>query len=237
MKKYLLALLLFAGIGAAQAQVSGNVGVTTDYRFRGISQTQNSQALQGGVDYAHKSGFYVGNWNSSVSNLLYVDSIGLESDLYAGYKKEIFKGVTVDVGSYNYFYSQAANRFASNSNTHEVYAAVGYGPIVAKYSQSLGDSFGVANSKSSKYVQADLKFPIAAKLTADAHVGHTMVANHSTTDYTDYKVGATYNLAGFAIGTHYFTNKGLTTAVKTANTVNGEQLYKSALVFSVAKSF
>ena len=237
MKKLLLALFVLAGIASAQAQVTGNLGVTTDYRFRGISQTQNSQALQGGVDYADKSGFYVGNWNSSVSNLLYTDSIGLESDLYAGYKKEVVKGVTVDVGSYNYFYSQAANRFGSNSNTHEVYAAVGYGPIVAKYSQSLGDSFGVANSKSSKYVQADLKFPIAAKLTADAHVGHTMVANHSTTDYTDYKVGATYNLAGFALGAHYFTNKGMTPAVKTANTVNGEQLYKSALVFSVAKSF
>jgi uncharacterized protein (TIGR02001 family) len=238
MKKIVLAALLVASsIGASYAQVSGNVGVTTDYRFRGISQTQNSQALQGGVDYAHKSGFYVGNWNSSVSNLLYTDSIGLENDLYVGFKKEVVKGVTVDVGSYNYFYSQAANRFVSNSNTHEVYAAVGYGPVVAKYSQSLGDSFGVANSKSSKYVQADLKFPIAAQLTADAHVGHTMVANHSTTDYTDYNVGATYNLAGFAIGAHYFTNKGLAPAVKTANTVNGEQLYKSAFVFSVAKAF
>ena len=237
MKKLVLAVLMLAGFGVAQAQVTGNVGATSDYRFRGISQTQNSQALQGGVDYADKSGFYIGNWNSSVSNLLYTDSIGLENDLYAGFKKEIIKGVTVDVGSYNYFYSQAANRFVSNSNTHEVYAAVGYGPMVAKYSQSLGDSFGVANSKSSKYVQADLKLPIAAKLTADAHVGHTMVANHSTTDYTDYKVGATYNLAGFALGAHYFTNKGLASAVKTANTVNGEQLYKSAFVFSVAKSF
>jgi len=98
MKKIIFALLFVSGI--AQAQVTGNVGVTSDYRFRGISQTQNSQALQGGIDYS-KSGFYVGNWNSSVSSLLYTDSIGLENDVYAGFKKEIYKGVTIDVGSYN----------------------------------------------------------------------------------------------------------------------------------------
>ena len=109
MKKLVVAFLMMVS-AVAQAQVSGNVGVTTDYRFRGISQTQNSQALQGGVDYADKSGFYVGNWNSTVSSALYTDSIGLENDLYAGFKKEVIKGVTVDVGSYNYFYSRAANK-------------------------------------------------------------------------------------------------------------------------------
>ena len=67
MKKLLLALFAVAGITSAHAQLSANLTATSDYRFRGISQTQNGAAVQGGVDYAHESGFYIGNWNSTVS--------------------------------------------------------------------------------------------------------------------------------------------------------------------------
>ena len=236
MKKLVVAFLMMVS-AVAQAQVSGNVGVTTDYRFRGISQTQNSQALQGGVDYADKSGFYVGNWNSTVSSALYTDSIGLENDLYAGFKKEVIKGVTVDVGSYNYFYSRPANKFNSASNTHEVYAGVATGPVSVKYSQSLGDYFGAANSKNSKYVQADLNLPIAKQLTANAHIGRTMVSSHKDLNYNDIKLGATYNIAGLDVGAHVYKNLGLSAAAKAADTINNEKLYKNALVFSVAKSF
>ena len=237
MKKLVLAFLMVAGMSVAHAQVTGNVGVTSDYRFRGISQTANSQALQGGIDYADKSGFYVGNWNSSVSSALYTDSIGMENDVYAGFKAEVVKGVTVDVGSYNYYYSRSGNTFNSVSNTHEAYIGVATGPVSFKYSQSLGDYFATANSKGSKYYQADLNMPVMAKLVANAHIGHTAVANHSASDYSDVKVGATYTVAGLDVGAHYYTNRGLSAATKVADTVAGEKLYKSALVFSVAKSF
>ena len=70
MKKLFLALMMVIGFTSAQAQVTGNMSVTSDYRFRGVSQTQNAPAVQGGVDYAHSSGLYVGNWNSSVSSEL-----------------------------------------------------------------------------------------------------------------------------------------------------------------------
>ena len=98
MKKFLLALVFVSGL--AQAQIAGNFGLASDYRFRGVSQTQNALAVQGGLDYAHESGLYVGNWNSSVSSHLYTDGAGIESDVYAGFKKE-FNGITVDVGSLN----------------------------------------------------------------------------------------------------------------------------------------
>jgi uncharacterized protein (TIGR02001 family) len=237
MKNMFFAAMALLVATVAQAQVTGNVSVTTDYRFRGISQTQNSQALQGGVDYADKSGFYIGNWNSSVSNQLYTDSIGMENDLYAGFRKEVIKGVTVDVGSYNYFYSRAGNKFNSASNTHEVYAGVATGPVSVKYSQSLGDYFGASNSKNSKYVQADLNMPIAAKLTANAHIGRTIVSSHKDLAYNDVKVGATYNIAGLDVGAHVYKNLGLSAAAKAADTVAGEKLYKNAIVFSVAKAF
>jgi len=237
MKKLVLAFLMIAGMSVAQAQVTGNVGVTSDYRFRGISQTANSQALQGGIDYANKSGFYVGNWNSSVSSALYTDSIGMENDVYAGFKKEVIKGVTIDVGSYNYYYSRSGNTFNSVSNTHEAYIGAATGPVSVKYSQSLGDYFATANSKGSKYYQADLNMPLDKKMTINAHIGHTSVANHTASNYTDVKVGGTYTLAGLDVGAHYYTNRGLTAAAKVADTVAGEKLYKSALVFSVAKAF
>jgi len=72
MKKSLLILALLSA-GLVQAQVTTNLGATSDYRFRGISQTQNAPAIQGGIDYAHKSGVYIGNWNSSVSSQLYTN--------------------------------------------------------------------------------------------------------------------------------------------------------------------
>ena len=91
MKQLFLALLMAVGVTAAQAQVTGNLGLTSDYRFRGISQSQNAPAVQGGIDYAHSSGLYVGNWNSSVSSQVYTNGSGVESDLYAGWKKDVYK--------------------------------------------------------------------------------------------------------------------------------------------------
>ena len=78
---------------------------------------------------------------------------------------------------------------------------------------------------------------MAVKLTADAHIGRTNVANSNTADVTDYKVGATYNLTGWKIGAHYYTNAGLGSAVRVADTVDNRQLYKNAVVVSASKSF
>jgi uncharacterized protein (TIGR02001 family) len=169
--------------------------------------------------------------------LAYTDSTGLESDIYGGYKTEIAKGVTLDVGSYNYLYSRAHGHFNSASNTNELYAGVGVGPATFKYSQSISEYFGIANSKGSKYVQADVSQPIAGKLTADAHIGRTLINHSSSRDYTDIKLGASYNVAGVNVGAHYYTNTAFGSTAKAVNTINSEQLYKNAVIVSVAKSF
>jgi uncharacterized protein (TIGR02001 family) len=238
MKKLFLAFMLAAGFATAQAQVSGNLGLTSDYRFRGVSQTQNAPAVQGGIDYNHKSGFYVGNWNSSVSSQMYTNGAGVESDLYAGFKKDIYKGLTIDVGSYNYFYPRATNGTSTNFDTNEVFAGVGYGPISVKYSQSLSNYFGTANSKNSQYFQADVAQPLGkTKVTLLAHAGRTEVNNNSSLNYTDYNVGLGYDLQGWNLAARYYINDSKTSTFMTANTINGQKLYKDALVFSVAKSF
>ena len=241
MKQVILAVLLAVGASLAYAAdpspVTGNFGLTTDHKFRGISQSQNGAAVQGGVNYAPGNGFYVGNWNTSVSTLVYRNGNGVQSDIYGGYKTVVVKGVTLDVGSYNYFYQRATNGSNPKFDTNEVYVGVGTGPIVVKYSRSLSNYFGAVNSKGTQYYQADVSYPVAVKLTADAHIGRTNVANSNTADVTDYKVGATYNLTGWKIGAHYYTNAGLGSAVRVADTVDNRQLYKNAVVVSASKSF
>ena len=235
MKKSLLILALLSA-GLVQAQVTTNLGATSDYRFRGISQTQNAPALQGGIDYADKSGVYIGNWNSSVSSQLYTNGSGLESDLYAGYKKEV-EGVTLDVGSYNYFYPRASVG-STNYNTKEVYVGAAKGPVSVKVSQSLGDYFATSNSKGTRYYQADVTYPITGtKASVLAHAGKTDIANNTTLDYTDYNFGVGYNIAGFDVTAKYYTNSNKTTTFETANTLNGQKLYKNAAVLSVSKTF
>lgn len=236
MKKFLIAAALLAST-AAQAQVTGNVSVTTDYRFRGISQTQKASALQGGLDYSHSSGVYVGNWNSNVSSASYTDSVGLEHDLYGGFKKEIVKGLVLDVGTYNYIFNRRDGKFDSNANTHELYLGLANGPFSIKASQSIGDYFGLANSSGTRYLEANVNYPMVKNMTLDAHVGRTMYANHSNLDYTDYRVGGTVQVAGLGVGLHYVGNTQYGSGAKAANTLNGMQLYKEAVVVSVSKSF
>ena len=241
MKKLFLAFMMAVGFATAQAEVTGNLGLTSDYRFRGISQSQNAPAVQGGVDYSHDSGFYVGNWNSSVSSQVYTSGAGIESDLYAGWKKDIYKGLTLDVGSYNYFYSRAKSTADTGSNfdTYEGFVGLGYGPVSVKYNRTLGNGyFGTANAKGTEYYQADVAYPVASsKVSLLAHAGRTEVANSSSLNYTDYNFGVGYDLQGWNIAAKYYTNSDKTAAFKTANTVNGEKLYKNAAVFSVAHSF
>jgi uncharacterized protein (TIGR02001 family) len=241
MKKLLLALFAVAGIATAQAQVSANLTGTSDYRFRGISQTQNGAAVQGGVDYAHESGFYIGNWNSTVSKQLYPNGAGLEVDLYAGYKKDIYKGLILDVGSYNYFYpnSQAAAG-APSFTTNEAYLGLGYGPVTAKYSYSLGTYFGIANSTGTGYAQVDVLQPVGfiENLNVVAHYGNTSIAKNSSLNYNDINAGLVYNFpAGFDLGVRYYTNTGGGSNFQNFNTVQGKSLYKDAWVANLTKTF
>lgn len=236
MKKLLVSLFMLAGIATAQAEVTGNLGLTSDYRFRGVSQTQNAPAVQGGVDYTHASGFYAGNWNSSVSSQVYTNGAGIESDLYAGMKKN-FLGFTVDVGSYNYFYPRATNGTSTDFDTNELFVGVSRGPVTVKASQSLSNYFGIANSKNSNYYQLDVAQPLTTKLSVVAHVGRTDINNNSNLNSTDWNAGVVYDLQGWAVAGKYYTNSNVGSSFNTTNTVGGQKLYKDAFVVSVSKSF
>jgi len=236
MKKFIFAVVAMMLSGSALAQLTGNMSLVSDYRFRGLSQTQNNMAVQGGIDYTHKSGFYIGNWNSSVSSDLYNASSGLETDVYGGIRAQVAKGVEMDLGVYTYNYPNAAFR-GKKYDTQEVYAAITVGPFTARVNQSLSDYFGLANSQGTRYYQLGADIPVIKNLSVQTHIGRTDVANSSVADYTDYRVGATYNYQGWLVGAHYVTVKGYSNGFEAATTVRGEQTFKDTVVISVGRRF
>ena len=138
-KKTTLALAISALAGGALAQsasapapapatspITANISVVNDYRYRGISQSNFQPAIQGGFDYAHESGFYIGNWNSSISWLSDSYSVAtsvqkisapVEMDFYAGFKKELIgPGFASDIGVLQYYYPISGNLDARLNN-------------------------------------------------------------------------------------------------------------------------
>ena len=195
----------------AHAQLSANVALTTNYKFRGQDQDASrtravKPALQGGFDYTFgDSGFYVGNWNSSVD---WLPGNSLETDFYGGYK---FKAADVDwdVGMLTYVYSGNAN-----GNTTEIYGSGTYGPFTAKYSHTVSkDYFGWAGAKAGSglkgrntgYLQFSYSQEVMPKVTLKASVGYTHFSSDikdlGVPNYVDYSVGGAYDLGdGFSAG-------------------------------------
>ncbi len=196
----LLSTLALSGTAFAQAKapepdytLSFNAGVVSDYRYRGISQSRLKPAVQAGVDYAHKSGFYLGAWASTIR---WIEDSGardgnLELDLYGGFKGELAKDLTYDLGVLRYEY--VGNKLGAvpgyaNANTTEVYGALTAGVFTAKYSQSLTNLFGNINSKGSKYLDLSANFDLGSGWTLTPHVGRQLVNNSPSYHYTDYSV-------------------------------------------------
>jgi len=236
-KKTTLALAVFTLASGAIAQtapapapaptaspITANITITNDYRYRGISQSNFLPAIQGGFDYAHESGFYIGNWNSSISwvsdalnnpNLgnSYASSAPIEMDFYAGFKKELIApGFTSDIGVLQYYYPMTGlpGGFV-NPNTTEVYVAQNFtfGPITGfgKFSYSLTDTFGNYNSKGSYYPDLTVNYDTGLfGISVNAHVGYQYLAgktsatsninNNDAFGYTDWKVGITKDFGG-----------------------------------------
>ena len=135
---------------AAQSphSVSGNLAFASDYRFRGISQTFRQPALQGGLDYAHSSGFYLGTWGSNVTGSLAngpsYNNGNLEIDAWGGYKSEVAKDLVLDVGLFHYWYPDARypNAQKTKYDNLELYFGGSYKWLTARYSHGLTDYFG-----------------------------------------------------------------------------------------------
>ncbi len=195
----------------ASAQLSGNLSLTSNYKYRGQDQDTSKTravkpALQGGFDYAFgESGWYVGNWNSSVN---WLPGNSIEMDLYGGYK---FKAGALDwdLGALTYLYPGN-----TSGNTTELYAATTWGPLTAKYSHTVSkDYFGWAGAKAGSglkgtntgYLAFSVAQEVAPSVTLKASVGFTRFASDikdmGVPNYTDFSVGAAYDLGdGLSLG-------------------------------------
>ncbi|MFZ6844717.1 TorF family putative porin [Undibacterium sp. RuTC16W] len=216
-------------------ELSFNVAVASDYRYRGISQTRLQPALQGGADYANNpSGFYAETWASTIKWTKDAGGSGdLEIDLYAGKRGEIVKDIGYDVGVLTYVYP--SNGLAVNANTTEIYGQLSYGPAYAKYSHAVTNLFGFAESKNSGYLDLGVNLDLDTGLVLNLHAGRQNVKNNSAATYTDWKIGLTkelwsINWAVAVIGTN-------ADKLAYASPVNGKFLGKTALVASVSKNF
>lgn len=221
MKKIIIASAI-AGIFAGQAAYAAdaapapdhafsfNVGVTNDYRFRGISQTRMKPAISAGADYTHNpTGLYVGTWGSNVEwlkdNTADASDASLELDLYGGKRGEI-NGVSYDVGLIRYYYPSNKFHLAGypSANTTEAFGQLGYGPVYIKYSQSLTNFIGWGpDTDGSNYIDIGANQEIKDGYILNLHYGKQVVKNYQNgiADYSDWKVGVTkdFGLAVVAI--------------------------------------
>lgn len=252
-----LTAALLASAVPAQAEVTGNVSLVSDYAFRGISQTWERPAIQGGFDYTHPSGFYLGTWASNVSGNLY-NNASMEWDFYGGYNWKINDDLAINAGLLQYYYPGGKTPTASPDkyDTLEAYIGATWKWINLKYSHTLTDYFGVSanglqpcnfstglcdnpngNSKGSGYVELNINYELPQKFNLGFHVGHQKVRNYGNLDYTDYKVSISKEFYGFNVGLAYVdtdADENYYTAV-----VNGDRAEMSdgRVILSVGKTF
>lgn len=183
------------GEPAPEYSLSANVTLASQYRYRGLMQTNNQPAIQGGFDFTHASGLYLGNWNSSISWLNDGNSkvsAPVEMDFYGGYKGNLAPNVPFDLGVLQYYYPGDYPSGYTRPDTTELYAGLGYGPVLFKYSIAMTNLFGFAASKYSQYFDLSGNFDTGFwDLTVNAHVGHQTVRNVTDGAYTDWKLGLT----------------------------------------------
>jgi len=234
-------------IPASAHTVTANVGFTTDYIFRGISQTSANPAVQGGIDYAHASGLYAGVWGSNVSWISDFNagvSSSLELDTYFGFRNSLADDFSYDIGFIRYNYP-ASNYPAgvTKADTDEFYGAFGYKWITAKYSYGLGQFLTVPGASGTNYIEVNASVPLGdTGITLGAHAGKQTykgavadayaLAGTSAT-YRDYKLSIAKDINGYV----FSLAASDTDASGFYTTPAGKDLGRSTVVLSVTHAF
>lgn len=244
-----LAAASFGTFAAEEAKsdwtITGNAGLFSDYRFRGISQTDKKPAFQGGFDIAHSSGFYVGNWNSNIDSEFF-GGANLEMDFYGGYKGAV-GDIAYDVGLLHYAYPNSDRNLPSKIKNTEIYFGASYSIVSAKIYYPLGDFFsaeknvGGGNAAGSYYLDLSTAYDLGGGWGLAGHIGYQKLKGAAklaeidgtvTSSYVDWKLGVTYSFPnGFVAGLSYIdTNRDYAG-------VGGTKISGSTAVLSLAKTF
>ncbi len=205
---------------ASPHTVSANVGFTTDYIWRGIAQTSHNPAVQGGIDYSHASGLYAGVWGSNVSwiadsGAVASGSVTMELDTYFGFRGSFAGDFSYDAGfiRYNYLgnYTENAAGGYAKANTDEIYGAIGYKWLTAKYSYGMGQFLTVPGAQGTNYLELNASVPLGdSGFTVGAHVGKQtykgsspLITGANTATYTDYKLSVAKDIGGYVVTVAY----------------------------------
>ncbi|MFA0810362.1 TorF family putative porin [Microbulbifer epialgicus] len=172
---------------------SANVGLLTDYRFRGISQTDGRPAIQGGVDLDFGNGFYVGTWASQVDFDYGSDETDYEQDFYGGYTAELNDSVSFDVG-YIYYAYHGSDR---DEDYQEIYGSLSFSDLTLGFAYS--DDYW-AESGAFYYPYAEYSFSLPAEINLDVHLGLNLfdeeVFLYEADSYFDYSVSLSKDYGG-----------------------------------------
>ena len=192
-------------VAAEDHTFTGNVSLSSNYIFRGLTQTNEKPAIQGGFDYSHSSGLYAGVWGSNVSwfsDSFAGNSNSIELDFYGGYRPT-FNDFFADIGILRYEYPGSYSALPTGvvePNTTEVYLAGGWKTISLKYSHSLDDTFGVCDAKGTYYLDLTGSWPIG-DFSILGHIGRQKFkgscngGDNNVGTYKDWKIEGAWSFA------------------------------------------
>lgn len=237
-------MAMAADAPASPHTLAYNIGLTSDYIFRGISQTQHDPAVSGGVDYSHASGLYAGTWVSQQKWVKaggpYKTSSNWEIDLYGGYKGCADK-ICYDIGLIRYYYPGDKVATQVSPDTTEAYVGLSYGAVSVKYSHAISDYFiswgtlGTTKTQGSNYLELNATHDLGNGWGVLAHIGSQKVKNYTLADYTDWKVGVTKDIGVGTVTVAYSDTDA--NAAGAPYIWSGKDASKGVFAVSFAKSF
>ncbi len=211
---WMIAGILVSGAALAQDEesphsLSATMTVTSDYVFRGVSQTQESPAFQASLDYAHSSGFYAGVWGSSVDFIPDdalpedEDDADLEIDTYVGWSFDISESLNADLQLVRYIYPGTNDGFDYDYN--ELIGTLGWEWL----SFSLGYSNDVFNlDESGIYYNVAGEWELPAEITLTAGVGYYDLDDALGDSYADYSLGVSKSWGNFEFALAVYDTSG-----------------------------
>jgi uncharacterized protein (TIGR02001 family) len=229
---------VFAQADAPRAlTVTGGVTLASQYRFRGISLSDEQVALQGTINLNHESGLYAGVWASSLDGFGELGGSNLELDLYAGYRRQVADGVTADVGLLYYAYPGSSG---GDFEFFEPYAnvTVTHGPVTGKVGIAWAPSQDGIGNNSNRYVYGDLSLAIpSTPVTLTGHLGnsHGQTTLTPSGDYVDWSLRASVAWRNLSVGVAY-----VDTNLSGAEAVSGgatRDIVDGAVVATLTASF
>jgi uncharacterized protein (TIGR02001 family) len=196
-----LAAVHSIGAAAQDITIEGNVALVSDYRFRGVSMTDEFAAIQGGFDATHSSGLYAGTWASSIDQDLVPDG-KLELDLYGGYGFEA-AGVDIDLGAIGYFYPGS-----EDLEYGEVYGSVTeqFGNIEGTFGVNYAPEQDNLGEDDNTYAYVSAGMPLSETFSLSGLVGYSDGVFDFSADedgFWNWELGVTTNVMGLDVGVSY----------------------------------